>query len=374
MVDLGTLGGTNSVAQGVNADGSVVVGTADTASVGVNHAFRWTAGTNTMVDLGTLGGTLSSAYGVNADGSVVVGTATTTNDAAQRAFRWTQASGMISVDDWLRSQGVTLTNDVTQSANGVSANGNVIVGQLENNHAFIARGATTVTTAGLMDVSNFQQSLVSVPRVSGQLQNADMAVNGAHSSPLFMLLDAGNPLPGLPETAAMPARRRRRAGWAPANLASVADLKTVGQCASPAAGNILGWTRRTAAMPTSRQAISHPTCRMSSAAISLPRSPVTSIGARPTSAVAISTVLPMTAPSVRLQRRPTVFALASTGRMHSTRLDRHLALRQLHLSEFADGRLHRDPAAASPSVSMARGKPRTPSASVPMPRPRSPTI
>ncbi len=191
MADLGTLGGANSVAQGVNADGSVIVGNSDTSNGIASHAFRWTATTNSMSDLGTLGGTYSAAQGVNADGSVVVGTANTTNDAAQRAFRWTQASGMISVDDWLRRQGVTLNHDVTQSANGVSANGNVIVGQLENNHAFIARGATTVTTAGLMDVSNFQQSLVSAPRVSGQLQNADVAINGAHSSPLFMLLDAG---------------------------------------------------------------------------------------------------------------------------------------------------------------------------------------
>ncbi|MET3615851.1 putative HAF family extracellular repeat protein [Rhizobium aquaticum] len=199
MVDLGTLGGTDSTAQGVNADGSVVVGTASTANDAASHAFRWTAATNTMVDLGTLGGTDSAANRVNADGTVVVGAANTTNDAAQLAFRWTQALGMVSVDDWLRSQGVSLPSDVTQSAHGVSANGNVIVGQLQNGHAFIARGTSTVTTpdspqttpAGLMDVTNFQQSLANTPRVSGQLQNADMAVNGAHSSPLFMLLDAG---------------------------------------------------------------------------------------------------------------------------------------------------------------------------------------
>ncbi|MET3613296.1 putative HAF family extracellular repeat protein [Rhizobium aquaticum] len=212
MTDLGTLGGTDSYAYGVNADGSVVVGYANTTNNAALHAFRWTTSTNAMTDLGTLGGTNSYAYGVNADGSVVVGQALATINAGSRAFRWTQASNMVSVDDWLRAQGVTLVSDVTVEARGVSADGNVIVGTLQNGHAFIARGATTVTTpdptvphqtvpaqtvptqtvsAGLMDVTNFQQSLVSAPRVSGQLQNADVAINGAHSSPLFMLLDAG---------------------------------------------------------------------------------------------------------------------------------------------------------------------------------------
>jgi probable HAF family extracellular repeat protein len=42
MQDLGTLGGRGSVAGGVSADGSVVVGGADNAA-GQYRAFRWTA-------------------------------------------------------------------------------------------------------------------------------------------------------------------------------------------------------------------------------------------------------------------------------------------------------------------------------------------
>ena len=200
MADLGTLGGTESFAYGVSADGSVVVGQAQTANDAGTHAFRWTT-SGGMADLGTLGGNYSYANGVNADGSVVVGYSATGNNA-YRAFRWTQTSGMISVADWLRAQGVTLASDTTFMARGVSANGNLIVGDLDNGNAFIARGATTVTTpdstgstqnvtAGLMDATNFQQSLAASPRVSGQVQNADGVMNGAHSSPLFMLLDAG---------------------------------------------------------------------------------------------------------------------------------------------------------------------------------------
>jgi probable HAF family extracellular repeat protein len=54
MQDLGTLGGSESEALGVSADGSVVVGDARNAE-GRWRAFRWTA-SGGMRDLGTLGG------------------------------------------------------------------------------------------------------------------------------------------------------------------------------------------------------------------------------------------------------------------------------------------------------------------------------
>jgi probable HAF family extracellular repeat protein len=92
MQDLGTLGGRESVAYGVSADGAVVVGWAYNAA-GQRRAFRWTVDGG-MQDLGTLpGGRESEAYGVSADGSVVVGWAY--NAAGQRrAFRWTVDGGM----------------------------------------------------------------------------------------------------------------------------------------------------------------------------------------------------------------------------------------------------------------------------------------
>jgi probable HAF family extracellular repeat protein len=66
-------GGTfESAAYGVSADGSVVIGGADSTSG--DEAFRWTQAGG-MVGLGDLpGGAFGSrAYGVSADGSVVVG-------------------------------------------------------------------------------------------------------------------------------------------------------------------------------------------------------------------------------------------------------------------------------------------------------------
>jgi probable HAF family extracellular repeat protein len=116
MQDLGTLGGDESWALGVSADGSVVVGVAEKAGYG--RAFRWTA-EGGMQDLGTLGGVWwSEAYGVSADGSVVVGGAYNAN-GLYRAFRWTAEGGMQDLG--------TLGGDWSV-AYGVSADGSVVVG------------------------------------------------------------------------------------------------------------------------------------------------------------------------------------------------------------------------------------------------------
>jgi probable HAF family extracellular repeat protein len=121
MQDLGTLGGDESVATGVSADGSVVVGWAQNAA-GQDRAFRWTAARG-MQDLGMLPlGGESVAFGVSADGSVVVGRAQ--NAAGQyRAFRWTAAGGMQDLG--------TLGGNWSE-ATTVSADGSVVVGSARN--------------------------------------------------------------------------------------------------------------------------------------------------------------------------------------------------------------------------------------------------
>ncbi len=69
ITGLGTLGGTNCLAYGIN-DEEQIVGTAQTL-FGEHHAFMFHHGY--MTDLGTLGGTNSWANGVNDNGSVVGG-------------------------------------------------------------------------------------------------------------------------------------------------------------------------------------------------------------------------------------------------------------------------------------------------------------
>jgi probable HAF family extracellular repeat protein len=105
---LGDLAGGSflSLAFGVSADGSVVVGQGNSASG--TQAFRWTSGTG-MVGLGDLpGGSFGSlAFGVSADGSVVVGQGTSASGG--EAFLWTSDSGMQSLASALSAYGVTPT-------------------------------------------------------------------------------------------------------------------------------------------------------------------------------------------------------------------------------------------------------------------------
>ncbi len=120
MVGLGDLagGGFLSAALGVNADGSVVVGYGNSAS-GI-EAFRWTQAGG-MVGLGDLAGGIyeSIAYGASADGSVVVGYGSTVS--GQEAFRWTQGGGMVGLGD-------LAGGSFGSTAYGVNADGSVVVG------------------------------------------------------------------------------------------------------------------------------------------------------------------------------------------------------------------------------------------------------
>ncbi|MFN8588196.1 MAG: FlgD immunoglobulin-like domain containing protein [Candidatus Eisenbacteria bacterium] len=81
--DLGTLGGTQSLARAVNASG-VVVGWAYPFGVSVQRAFRWQDGV--MTDLGTFGGNVGDAQDVN-DAGIIVGSAFTVG-VLERAFWW----------------------------------------------------------------------------------------------------------------------------------------------------------------------------------------------------------------------------------------------------------------------------------------------
>jgi probable HAF family extracellular repeat protein len=124
LIWLGTLGGDWSMAHGVSADGSVVVGLAENAA-GQLRAFRWTAARG-MQDLGTPGGRQSSATGVSADGSVVVGWAENAAGYA-RAFRWTAAGGMEDLN--LTFAHLLTDGSELYRANAISPDGRYIVGQ-----------------------------------------------------------------------------------------------------------------------------------------------------------------------------------------------------------------------------------------------------
>lgn len=146
MVDLGTFGGNvglYSTAYATNQDGSVIVGGGGT-SAGYVHAFRWTQ-VGGMADLGALlgGGGYSEAFDVTPDGNIVVG-ASSVSTTLDQGFRWTAQTGMI---------GIGALNGGSSFADGVSDDGNIIVGvNIAKNvgRAFRWTGATGIQDLGTL--------------------------------------------------------------------------------------------------------------------------------------------------------------------------------------------------------------------------------
>ena len=124
-----------SAATGVSADGSVVVGWSSTSSGFARQAFRWTAA-NGMISLGHLPESPpvanSRALDVSSDGAIVVGTAGAFPAGGGveffRAFLWDATNGMRNLADVLAQTGADVAGWELDSANAVSADGRVIVG------------------------------------------------------------------------------------------------------------------------------------------------------------------------------------------------------------------------------------------------------
>lgn len=128
MVGLGSLApGLNSRATAVSADGEVVVGYGDNAA-GDNEAFRWANGA--MAGLGYLpgGDTFSRAAAASTDGTAVVGRAADAYSFSQ-PFLWTAGTGMMDLG--------RLNGCYSGVANGVSGNGQIVVGTTICGEAFV---------------------------------------------------------------------------------------------------------------------------------------------------------------------------------------------------------------------------------------------
>jgi len=92
-----------SQANGVNADGTVIVGVGDDPVTGEPRALRWTA--SGVQNLGTVPGYLrSDAFASDGSGSVISGDLTT--GLANTAFVWTPLTGMRTISDYLSGYGV----------------------------------------------------------------------------------------------------------------------------------------------------------------------------------------------------------------------------------------------------------------------------
>ncbi len=172
MTSLGHLGGNDSVALSISADGSAVIGYS-TNGGGQTRAFRWTGGV--MTDLGHLGGNFSIARDVSADGSVVIGYST--NGGGQmRAFRW---------EDGVMTDLGTL-GGVFSYARDVSADGSRVVGYAENGAG--QTRAFLYTHRVMLDVEDWLGSIGGVhSTLSTCLELSRSFMEGAHHRPLAEL-------------------------------------------------------------------------------------------------------------------------------------------------------------------------------------------
>ena len=123
------------VANAINNDGSVIVGTG--TPVNTRHAYRYTAADGHIEDLGALPRGLtpsgqqqedqSSAAGVSDDGNVVVGISG--YRPPTDAMIWTPATKMVKLNDYLTSKGITGFDGWSLiGATGVTPDGKTIIG------------------------------------------------------------------------------------------------------------------------------------------------------------------------------------------------------------------------------------------------------
>jgi probable HAF family extracellular repeat protein len=215
MVSLGTLDNSVSRANGVSGDGAVVVGISSSNSG--DQAFRWTQ-VGGMVGLGYLPSAsfrFSDANGMSADGTVVVGISTS-NSGAQ-AFRWTQAGGMVGLGDLPGGEFFSV-------ANGVSADGTVVVGMSSSasgSEAF--RWTQTGGMVGLGDLpgGNFFSNAFGVSADGAVIVGASVSASGG---PQAFIWDSVNGMRSLREV--LFAQGDDLGGW---SLISATDISADGR-------------------------------------------------------------------------------------------------------------------------------------------------
>jgi probable HAF family extracellular repeat protein len=141
IIDLGTLGGTQSDGIGINASGQVT-GYATIAGDAAQHAFMYDG---VMHDLGTLGGTNSTGFGINASGQVT-GQAYLAGDAVYHAF----------VYDGVMHDLTPFGGTFSSGGNGINASGQV-AGSFAS-VAFLYDGHDLATLGGTGDAFGINDS------------------------------------------------------------------------------------------------------------------------------------------------------------------------------------------------------------------------
>lgn len=166
----------------ISRDGTRIFGQAWTT--GQYVAFRWT--TAGVIDLGNLGFANTHISAITPDGRVAVGQSATSAEMTA-GFRWTELGGIQTIKDWLAASGVTLGDDIIiESAEGVSDDGSIVSGHLDDGTVFIAKG-----DSGLITLADLQQSIAgTAAAISSTRTSAGLVLNGAHGHPMARRTEA----------------------------------------------------------------------------------------------------------------------------------------------------------------------------------------
>jgi probable HAF family extracellular repeat protein len=162
MNDLSTLGGNDSYAYAIN-NSSQVVGYSFTAG-GNNHAFLYSDGT--MSDLGALGGGYSVAYGINNSGQVVGYSSTAS--ANEHAFLYS-GGAMFDLNNLVNMSSLGTYFEVAQ---GINDSGQIIV-NAANNHAYLL----TPSVPGSYLIGSFPPQIQTLNATGGVFQFSWNTVN-----------------------------------------------------------------------------------------------------------------------------------------------------------------------------------------------------
>jgi probable HAF family extracellular repeat protein len=145
--DVGTLGGSNSVAYGINSQGQVT-GSSTLPGDHIEHAFLFTPGIG-ISDLGTLSGSGDSFGRALNDFGIIVGDTSGPTANASTEFIWSAASGMVDLGAVLDS---FLGGNDPSIANAINNSGQ-IAGRFSNGSAFVFSEASGLTLLGSGDAT-----------------------------------------------------------------------------------------------------------------------------------------------------------------------------------------------------------------------------
>jgi probable HAF family extracellular repeat protein len=159
MKDLGTLGGTNSIAKNINNSGQVAGYSQFAAGNNAYHAFLYSPATGKMDDIGSLGGNSMDILGLNNSGQVAGYGYITGSTTITHAFLYTPGTGMQDLHTLS-----TLQNIGTKSrAAGINDSGDVIgyfdVSGTTNTHAFLYSNGTMIDLGTIDDYNGKSQAV-----------------------------------------------------------------------------------------------------------------------------------------------------------------------------------------------------------------------